>query len=632
MSEVKTKKEKNGTLIEKYAKFQTITVSARRSKCVVKGLFPNTEYKVQVRTLSGKIKQQEDWATTEPVYGSDQFKYITNCVEEEKVKYQFEVYNPEKVNETEINETEVYIKMKDGEKIAVKRIKLSDVDQKLQELKKILTTLNTHDNVIQYKWSERSEKQENGDHYIYLCFEYCLITLKSYIKDIDKRSEIIQQLPLRQDKIEILRQISLGLKFLHTRWGKTAIIHRDIKPSNILLSQTGTWKVGDMSISKEMDRTKSHTLTKRQSGSLNFMARETACKAPGGQEGIKQCPKTDIFSLGIVYGYVLMDGINPFDHPKDYPKERITGRWLPSFQNLNDKCLCHVPLMFKMMNHTRTERSSIDEVLSHPTFWKSKEKINFISDVASDVSLKTSVDAANDVCLFGKAIGDCKQNCKGKCQIYAGTWVTAFSKNKYPKLHDNINTTKGQYKVKYEDRASVFGLVKRIRNISEHFHDDLGLVTEIEGEELKKLSKQEKNNRKNRKINKEIVKALRIELGEKPDRFWKNFEDLFPLLVSKVYESITADVKPSLAKYYTELPKVWKPEYKFSFIRDVAGIVSLKKSVDAANDMCLDSKKEKYCTPSCKGKCKIFAENWVDVFLDENDQGEISSTFNTYEP
>lgn len=64
--------------------------------------------------------------------------------------------------------------------------------------------------------------------------------------------------------------------------------------------------------------------------------------------------------------------------------------------------------------------------------------------------------------------------------------------------------------LKDEDPTSVFGLVTTILNVSIHSHE--GQIIE----------------------------------------FWKNFEGAFPKLVSKIYESIKNDVKPSFAKYYNK--------------------------------------------------------------------------------
>lgn len=229
-----------------------------------------------------------------------------------------------------------------------------------QELK-VLTSLNTNDNVIQYKWSEQDKQ------YVYLCFEFCPSNLE---KEVNKK-----KLP-SEEKVEIMRQISSGLEFLHTGDRKRkCTIQRDIKPSNIFLSCNDKWKIGDFSISKNLDpkKTDKKTYTLYEFGTLNYMPYESLRNLVGEEQRV-HTPETDIFSLGILFFYVLTDGKNPFDKDKDPAFARIAIGQPPIFKELDTKYDYFTPLLAKMFNHEQDKRPNIYQVLAHPVFWSAKKK------------------------------------------------------------------------------------------------------------------------------------------------------------------------------------------------------------------------------------------------------------------
>ncbi len=82
---------------------------------------------------------------------------------------------------------------------------------------------------------------------------------------------------------------------------KHNIIHRDIKPANILVSASGTFKLGDFGVSKTADRTAGGTKT----GTFNYMAPEVYNNQPYNQ-------LVDIYSLGMVLYWMLNRRVGPF--------------------------------------------------------------------------------------------------------------------------------------------------------------------------------------------------------------------------------------------------------------------------------------------------------------------------------
>ncbi len=108
--------------------------------------------------------------------------------------------------------------------VAVKKIPhFQSYDQAENEID-FLIKCNGHPNIVQYYASER-----RPDGY-YLALELCQgRALKDWVISQDFL------IRLQIDSVEILRQATKGLKFLHTN----DIIHRDLKPSNILFSVVG---------------------------------------------------------------------------------------------------------------------------------------------------------------------------------------------------------------------------------------------------------------------------------------------------------------------------------------------------------------------------------------------------------
>lgn len=106
------------------------------------------------------------------------------------------------------------------------------------------------------------------------------------------------QLTLLQ-KVEVARQIALGLEHAHSR----SVIHRDIKPSNIRLSPSGIVKLMDFGIAKLASE--NLTKTGQAVGTPSYMSPEQLMGQP-------IAPASDVFSFGVVV-YELLSGRQPFE-------------------------------------------------------------------------------------------------------------------------------------------------------------------------------------------------------------------------------------------------------------------------------------------------------------------------------
>lgn len=87
---------------------------------------------------------------------------------------------------------------------------------------------------------------------------------------------------------------------------KHGVVHRDIKPENLMFNSEGTLKIADFGIAHIADEG-SRTQTGAVLGSPNFMSPEQI-------EGVRPTHKTDLFSLGGVFYYILT-GKLPFTGP-----------------------------------------------------------------------------------------------------------------------------------------------------------------------------------------------------------------------------------------------------------------------------------------------------------------------------
>lgn len=157
------------------------------------------------------------------------------------------LYNTKKrLGKKSSNGTFVYEGTFGGRPVAVKV--LLGVEKSREAKNEISTLINYdgHKNIVRYFGFEIRE--EFG--YI-LALELCHpSTLEDWVKLKD-------EFPVKIDGLEILRQVTEGLAFLHRDHnGRQSIIHRDLKPSNILFHGTGielSVKISDFGISRVLE-------------------------------------------------------------------------------------------------------------------------------------------------------------------------------------------------------------------------------------------------------------------------------------------------------------------------------------------------------------------------------------------
>ena len=181
----------------------------------------------------------------------------------------------------------------------------------------------THSNIVQIY----DMGCEDGEYYLAM----------EHIEGADLRF-LLRQFSLRNRQIRlevccyIIMEVLKGLSYAHRvtdQNGKPlGIIHRDISPSNLLISNQGEVKIIDFGIAKNEARTQQSTASMVQ-GKFAYMSPEQA-------RGEDLDPRTDLFSLGIVF-YEMLTGVRPFEGSSDLQSiERVKTQDAPPLSNYRD--------------------------------------------------------------------------------------------------------------------------------------------------------------------------------------------------------------------------------------------------------------------------------------------------------
>ena len=113
-------------------------------------------------------------------------------------------------------------------------------------------------------------------------------------------TNLLEQNPflLIETKLSIIYDVTLGLRYLHTR--TPVIIHRDLSSNNVLISKGMEGKIGDLGTARLVDPTRQSQMTKAP-GTVDFMPPE-ALAASGS---VRYERELDVFSFGCVMLHTL---------------------------------------------------------------------------------------------------------------------------------------------------------------------------------------------------------------------------------------------------------------------------------------------------------------------------------------
>ncbi|KAH7189673.1 uncharacterized protein B0J16DRAFT_340032 [Fusarium flagelliforme] len=297
------------------------------------------------------------------------------------------------------NGTLVFAGKFDGRAVAVKRMLIQFYDIASQETR-LLRESDDHPNVIRYY------SQQIRDGFLYIALERCAASLA----DVIERPHYFRDLANagRHDLPNVLYQITNGISHLH----ELRIVHRDLKPQNILVNKGKDGKprmlVSDFGLCKKLEGGQSSfgATTGRAAGTsgwrapellLDDDAREGAMMELSTQSGSgsvlvddSNMPRRatraiDIFSLGLVFFYVLTNGSHPFDCGDRYMREvniRKGQYNLDLLDSLGDFSHEATDLIASMLEADPKNRPTAKEVMAHPFFWSARKRLAFLCDVS----------------------------------------------------------------------------------------------------------------------------------------------------------------------------------------------------------------------------------------------------------
>ncbi|KJR87293.1 serine/threonineeeee-protein kinase/endoribonuclease IRE1 [Sporothrix schenckii 1099-18] len=307
------------------------------------------------------------------------------------------------------NGTVVFAGKFDGREVAVKRMLIQFYDIASQETK-LLRESDDHPNVIRYY----AQQQRANFHYIAL--ELCQASLGDVVEKPGQFRELAQA--GERDLPNVLYQITSGLNHLHAR----SIVHRDLKPQNILVNMSADGKprmlISDFGLCKKLEggassfgATTAHAAgtsgwrapelllddDARDNGQTmveSAMSTQSGVSAtsgsglvhnPDGTVSRRATKAIDIFSLGLVFYYVLTKGSHPFDCGDRYMREvniRKDTYNLDGLDVLGDFAFEAKDLVEHMISRSPQHRPRTRAVMAHPFFWSPKKRLAFLCDVS----------------------------------------------------------------------------------------------------------------------------------------------------------------------------------------------------------------------------------------------------------
>ncbi|KAF9870636.1 serine threonine kinase irei [Colletotrichum karsti] len=310
------------------------------------------------------------------------------------------------------NGTLVFAGKFDGREVAVKRMLIQFYDIASQETR-LLRESDDHPNVIRYY------AQQVRDGFLYIALERCAASLADVVEKPHHFGKLAQA--GKADIPGVLYQITNGINHLH----QLRIVHRDLKPQNILVNVDKHGRprllVSDFGLCKKLEGGQSSfgATTGRAAGTSGWRAPELlldddanhtamvdSINSGSGSilvgsdmvSGRRATRSIDIFSLGLVFFYVLTNGLHPFDCGDRYMREvniRKGNFNLSPLDSLGDAAPEAKHLITWMLNADPKERPTARDVLAHPFFWPAKKRLAFLCDV-SDSFEKEPRDPPSD--------------------------------------------------------------------------------------------------------------------------------------------------------------------------------------------------------------------------------------------
>ncbi|KAI9504231.1 kinase-like domain-containing protein [Coemansia spiralis] len=413
-----------------------------------------------------------------------------------------------------------------GRAVAVKRLLLDFYDVADHEVQ-VLQESDSHPNVIRYFCTERH------DHFMYIALELCCGSLADAIMRTPK-AKLANQLLSAIPKKNVLYQLARGLHHLHA----LKLVHRDIKPQNILIAPpphrrrrrttrtdstedaelafedfnivaSGTPRVliSDFGLSRILDDDESsfaNTFTMHGIPAFGDRAGSSIPFESNHGSRRRMTRAVDIFSMGCVFYYVLMNGDHPFGDRLSREQRILAGT--PELRMLESSnipsAIEAVDIIAHMVARYERDRPSAASVLVHPYFWDATQRLSFLQDVSDCLEAEARLikAAREDIPEPPKKTKSVKK--KGG-QALSASVSTAWDRRLDPHLRRDL----GKFR-KY-DGMRLRDLLRIIRNKKNHYQD--------------------------------MPQPLRETLGDIPDGYLHYFESRFPYLLLHCYYFVLED-------------------------------------------------------------------------------------------
>ncbi|KAK4014950.1 hypothetical protein OUZ56_027462 [Daphnia magna] len=242
-----------------------------------------------------------------------------------------------------------------GREVAVKRVELLKVDKREEDAMLKLE----HPNIVKLLHVEKD------NDFKYYALELCVASLDQLFVESDPCKKYDGAMP-RQ--IVVFSQLASGLAYIHSK----KLIHRDIKPSNILIMKSPgkneeiIIKWSDFGMAKSVNEKGLHSWSGAK-GTRTWYAPEVLKKLINGEKSEQEefwgTVKSDVFVLGLVFGYLFLKGEHLYGSSEREIHENIIEKNPVNMQKINGELRKYDDLLMKMLEHDPKKRITSEEVV-----------------------------------------------------------------------------------------------------------------------------------------------------------------------------------------------------------------------------------------------------------------------------
>ncbi|KAI9556436.1 hypothetical protein GHT06_016224 [Daphnia sinensis] len=284
-----------------------------------------------------------------------------------------------------------------GREVAVKRVELHRANKREEEAMLKLD----HPNIVKLLHCEKD------NNFMYYAFELCDASLDQLFLKSDNPKKYKGPMPRL---IEVFSQLAAGLEHIHSK----QLTHRNIKPSNILIVQSpGKYeeiiiKWSGFALAESVNEKGLHFWTGVR-GTRTWQAPEELEKLineeKAEEEEFWETVKSDVFVLGLVFGYLLLKGEHLYGSSEKEINENIIGKNPVNMQKIDKKLRQHYDneLLRKMLENDPQIRITSKEVVEKLNSISKKltEKEEELRLLCADDSSSDLIEKINDLIQLG---------------------------------------------------------------------------------------------------------------------------------------------------------------------------------------------------------------------------------------